>query len=312
MIRSVIFTLLLTMAFSGCLEKETPIPPRPAGDVKSEALVMGTDYLQQLYFDLGTGQLVGQNTKLDWDLAFSTNDSLPRVYLNGARAMYAAATGTDDFSVSPAPADLDFRWDRPSGHVDSTAVGDWELAPGQVYVIDRGSTSSGGLLGYFKLKINGMADGKWDVQVGELGDASGTSIELPVDPNYNFSFFSFPNLNQPEIEPPAADWDLWFTQYTERLELNGEYIAYLVTGVLINSNGVRVAEDSTMAFEEIDRDFAEAQTYSEARHEIGFDWKVFDFDLGFIVNADRNYLIQDTEGVFYKLHFIDFYDAAGN
>ena len=45
---------------------------------------------------------------------------------------------------------------------------------------------------------------------------------------------------------------------------------------------------------------------------IGYDWKVFDFDLGFVVDENRVYIIQDTDSDLYKLVFTSFYDSEGN
>ena len=45
---------------------------------------------------------------------------------------------------------------------------------------------------------------------------------------------------------------------------------------------------------------------------IGFDWKYYDFNLGYIIYPDRYYLLKDEDGFYFKIRFIDFYDPSGN
>ena len=45
---------------------------------------------------------------------------------------------------------------------------------------------------------------------------------------------------------------------------------------------------------------------------IGYDWKEYDFDTGiYAIFPDHVFIVQDVEGYFYKLHFTDWYNAAG-
>jgi len=45
---------------------------------------------------------------------------------------------------------------------------------------------------------------------------------------------------------------------------------------------------------------------------IGYDWKFYDFETSkYTVFVNQNYIIKSTEGKFYKLHFINFYDESG-
>ena len=52
-------------------------------------------------------------------------------------------------------------------------------------------------------------------------------------------------------------------------------------------------------------------TYSDI-NVIGYDWKIYDFDTGFYtIDPSATYILSDTEGYFYKLRFIDFYNENG-
>ena len=46
--------------------------------------------------------------------------------------------------------------------------------------------------------------------------------------------------------------------------------------------------------------------------EIGYDWKIFDFENGkYIIDVQRVFIVKSTEGFYYKLRFIDFYNQDG-
>lgn len=306
--RQILLSLLTLISLSACLEKEEPIPGRPSGEEQEASLHMGDTYANQIYFDLGSGSVVAQVDKYTWDLAFSTS-SVNGIFLNEGKAMFAAPTGSSDFSGEPVLSQLTFGFDDPAGEESKTAIREAENQ--QVWVVNRGVSAAGTQLGYFKLQILEFNEGEWRIKVGELSDLNGTLLTIPADTSYNFEFFSFETLGTLEVEPPKDSWVLWFTSYLESLINGADTIPYLVTGVLINTSGVAVARDTTHGFREITREFAEQLDYTQERNRIGYDWKFYDFDLGYLVNPEINYLIQDHFGLFYKLHFIDFYDSTG-
>ena len=87
----------------------------------------------------------------------------------------------------------------------------------------------------------------------------------------------------------------------------------MVTGVLANRNGVQTAQVFDKDFAEISSEDIGSYEFSDAIDVIGYDWKYYDFSLAnYTINLDQNYIIKTTEGVFYKLHFIDFYNDNGD
>src|SRR5690606_32914488 len=89
-------------------------------------------------------------------------------------------------------------------------------------------------------------------------------------------------------------------------------IAYLVTGCLNNRNGVEVAHVFNKDFESITLSDINLYSFSVATNGIGYNWKEYNFDTGnYAIFSHHNYLIKTTEGKYYKLHFIDFYDSSG-
>ena len=52
--------------------------------------------------------------------------------------------------------------------------------------------------------------------------------------------------------------------------------------------------------------------FSSARDAIGYTWKYYSFDTGsYTVDPSLVYIVQDAEGYFYKLRFVDFYSEQG-
>jgi hypothetical protein len=85
-----------------------------------------------------------------------------------------------------------------------------------------------------------------------------------------------------------------------------------VVGVLLNPNGVATARDSIHDFMDIEADSIRGLEYTTQADVISYDWKYYDFDAGvYTIVPDMNYVIRDTDGFFYKLRFIDFYNDEG-
>jgi len=119
--------LLLAIAFTSCKKGELPVPKHDSGSVNTSAIDMASNYKYQVYFDLKTNSVVGQNLKTAWDLGFEATADGDRVILNSSKAMYAFNTGETDFeSVTDTAGFAAHRtWDAASGNLDSTAIGDW-------------------------------------------------------------------------------------------------------------------------------------------------------------------------------------------
>ena len=121
---------------------------------------------------------------------------------------------------------------------------------------------------------------------------------------------SFDTYQIVDVEPPKESWDLVFTQYTHAFI--DPPVSYLVTGVLSNRYRVQVAVDRQKNYSEIAYGDIASYVFRVDLNVIGFDWKEYDFDTGsYTVFPEINYVIKDSEGRHYKLHFTDFYDDTG-
>ena len=304
--------ILLSLLFVACEKEELPISPHNPGNVITNSIRMESDYRYQLFFDLATNKMVKRNLKVEWDLGFETTPQGNRIILNTSKLMFAANTQQTDFSAVTDTNGYNFKWDEPSGNMDSTAIGNW-IGTSYVYVIDRGFNSSGIHQGFKKIIFESVSNTSYQVRFANLDGTEKVTYSVAKDLTYNFTFLSLNgNGNTVSIEPQKETWDLAFSQYTHVFHDQTSTTPYLVNGVLSNRNKVEISTIFNKSFEGISIDDITTSTFSTAINGIGYNWKEYSFSTAtFTVFANQNYLIKSTEGKYYKLHFIDFYDNLG-
>ncbi len=307
-ISSAIYILLLKIVlFSSCEKVELPVQPHDPGDVITASVNMQEDYTLQIFYDLKTNRIVSQNLKTAWDLAFENSQDGYHVLLNSSKMMYAYNTGKKDFdAVTTKDTTGNKKWDTPDGDLDNTAIGDWRQNR-NVYIIDRGINSTGTRLGLWKIQFIDVNAGRYEVWIAPVSSGETSAVTITKDTTYNLSFLSFEDKKQLMIEPPKNTWDIVFTQYmhifTEPL------MPYLVTGCLLNRNATTAAVDTVREFQSIDISCIKTYSFTNNINTIGYSWKAFTGNT-YVTYPAMNYIIQNHEGIYYKLHFIDFM-AAG-
>lgn len=318
-LHGITIVIISALLLGGCIPEEDPVTPYDRGDIQQNTVGMEADYRYQVYFDLGTNRMVSRNLVTDWDLGFASADTDMAIRLNGGKIMAAVDAGTD-FDAVNSVAGVEWRYDHPAGTPDSTAIGQWwKSTDGQivsqqrVYIIDRGLTPAGKKLGYKKLMITDYTDGVYTVRFADLDGGNDVTMTISRDMEYNTIGLLLDNTAAiVTYEPVNTIWDLTFTRYTH-IFYAPEFTPYSVTGVLLNSNGVAVARDSVRAFEDITFDLVEQYSFVTGRDAVGYDWKTFYLDKGeYVVRPEMIYIIRDTEGFYYKLHFTDFYNEEGD
>ena len=308
--RTGLFLVAVILLFSSCKKGELPIPKHDSGNVITATVNMESNYKYQVYVDLKTNTVVGQNLKTAWDIAFEASPEGKHIRLNSSKAMYAYDTGETDFdAITDTSGFASGRsWDAPSGNLDSTAIGEWE-GENHVYIIDRGYNENGVAQGFRKIVFQSVNETSYQVKFAQLNGTGLTTLTIAKDDLYNFQFLSFTSSGVVMIEPPKADWDLVFTQYIH-VFYEPELTTYLVTGCLLNHSGTRSVYDGATDFSAINFSKVPGYVFSDAINTIGYDWKEFN-GTTYVVHAEKNYIIEDREGFYYKLHFIDFYNSAG-
>lgn len=299
-----------TILFFSCKKEELPVPAHDPGNVTTATVNMESNYKWQLFYDLKTNTVVGQNLKTSWDIGFEATTSGYRIILNTSKAMFARNTGNTNFATITDTTGfaVNKKWDEASGSLDSTAISDWRTT-NNVYVIDRGYNETGVHQGFRKIQFQTVDAAKYIVRFAQLNGTGDVTLQINKDSIYNFQFLSFNTSNVLIIEPPKATWDLEFTSYTH-IFYDTPPTPYLVTGCLLNRYNTSAKMDSLVTFSSIN--LASAQTYilSPSINTIGYTWKTYTGGT-YITHPQMNYIIKDSEGFYYKLHFIDFYNGLG-
>jgi hypothetical protein len=327
-ILNLIALFVVILFLTSCFKEDEKVLPHDPGDVKTVAIELTRDYRYQVYYDLGSGEVVSTNLKNQWDLGFECGVEGWHVILNTSNFMVAAETGLTDFSLPIDTAGYQWKFDVSSGNPDSTAIGNWvefsspdsvKAYSNEVYVIDRGYDELGNLRGLRKIVFEEVDDSTYRFRYANLDGTAENTFIIKKDPSVNYTFFSFEDGGkQLSLEPPKYDWDLIFTQYTTLLITDaGDPYPYLVTGVLSNPSAITIAQDTLYDFSLISLDMVDKLIYSGDQDEIGYDWKdiVGDVNTGnvsYVVIPGINYVIKDWQGFYYKLRFISFYNNNGD
>jgi len=300
-----LFLLLLT-GLSACATKELPIPKRAES---TNQVSLGIDYNDQVYYSLAEGKEVSRNERTSWDLAFESSADGYHIYLNSAKFMYVWNTGqTNMEEVTDTIGFGAGKKMEPSGGLpDSAAIGDWRNL-NNVYLIDRGVTAAGSF-GFVKVQFLQVTEEHYTLVFQDLSGGEIHQLTVNKDELANSTFVSLNEAGYPiTVEPPKDKWDICFTQYSVEIP-----IPYMVTGVLTNryqTSACLVPEGTT--FEEIDLAFAQQLEFNGRMDNIGYDWKVFDLEANtYVVDVNKIYVVKTSEGFYYKIHFVDFYNELG-
>lgn len=305
--RKLLILSVILGALSSCDKGEIPIE-KPVIDAEVVQVETGNDYANQLFYSIYSNEVVLVNNREKWDLGFESSETGSHIFLNSSKMMSAAVTEIEDIEDVHNDNGLSYHYDASDGNLDSTAFGPW-WNNNNVYVVDKGSSTTGTALGKMKVKIVSVDTEKFIFKWGELGVSTTIFTDtIYKNPLLNMNTFSFTSGLEVTIEPASEDWQLLFTQYTHVFE---GHQPYSVNGVLINTKKIEVIETST-SFGQIDYAFALAQSYTNKRDELGYDWKIYDFDaMIYTIEANKHYILRDLESRYFKLRFVDFYTIQG-
>lgn len=318
----------LSVALSSCFKKEKPIA-LPAGTTEIKTVFLGKNYEKELYFDLSSNTY--QEAQLaEWDLCFDASKDGWGIYVNsGTNAVLKNLnlynlTEPKSFDTSGYIKNLDTLTDSPDGRPENTGIGKWQdkyITVGAdnlhvIYIIQLPYLS--GSARYKRLQFLAVTDTSYVFKISELYENgspayNGKIVEVKKSEDHNFIYYCFNHggYTVQNAEPNKNSWDIEFTRYKHIFtDLGPKPFPYLVNGVLSNKNNVAIAKDSITLFEDIDAAKVSQYTFTTDRNGIGYDWKTFDRNgsLTYTVNSRITYIIRDTDGQFYKLRFLDFYN----
>jgi HmuY protein len=150
-----------------------------------------------------------------------------------------------------------------------------------------------------------------------------TEFTIPKNQDYSLMYFSFENGGQMvDAAPKKNNWDMVFTKYTHIYlsePVTSPYRYYIVCGALLNkwsdNENAIAKKDSTpnyKPFNEITSADIGTFNFTKNAAQIGFEFKNYDFNLGYTIFPDQYYMLRDPSGYYYKIRFLDFYDSQGN
>lgn len=328
--------ILLVLLGTSCFKKDDAVK-LPPGYTEISTFSMGDKddpYSKQIYFDLSSNQYSSKELA-DWDLKFETSDKGFGVFINGGNEIKTCIPEYYNLT-EPITSDTAYIYERinninfeavdnGNGKAEESAIGDWRKN-----IIPSGTGDSlhiiypiqlrylTGMDRYRRLQIFDVNDSFFLCKFSKMFENNPPLVKIYKNKNQNFTYYSFKNGGKvvDNIEPPKDQWDLEFTRY--RAHLNPPTpIPYSITGVLSNPTNVKVCMDTKNKFDDIDANYVSGYNFSTNRDVIGYDnWKTFDYINGgkgrYTMHPEITYIIMDTDGKFYKLRFLDFYDKYDN
>jgi len=314
--------LLLCVGLAGCIPEDVPVAPFDRGNAQTRQVAMGSDYQTQIFFDFESDSVVATMPLTVWDVGVITAGERPALVLNSAKIMGASDMGAVDFMAPvSAPKTLPYRYDDPSGNLDSTAIGEWwsnadeagnYTTRGHLYIIDRGYDAAGKSQGYARLMVLGATADSCTLRCAALNGSGDRTITVSRDSSRTVAGIIFgTDPKAVDAEPLREEWDILFTRYTHIFR-DPDFVAYSVTGLLLNRWMTMVAVDSTRPFTEITSSDIGRYTLEPRRDGVGYGWKVYNLNAGlYTVNTGITYILRTSTGFYYKLHFTDFYNDGG-
>lgn len=310
----IILCSTLVILFTACQKGELPVSKADRGTCVTTMLDLGTNYKNQIWYKLKGNRVVNMNSRNDWDLAFESGEKGNHVLLNSAKLMFAVNTYKQNFANVSINDTIGFSTKKQPDDVsvlNASVIGIFENSNSNVFIIDLGVDENNFPIGLKKLQLVENTSTKFKLKFSNLDGSEFHLTEFSKDNTYNYLHFSLlQNTLQTSVGAPKESYDLEFTQYTHVFDTSGQLLPYLVQGVIINSNKVEVSKISGKTFESVNiKDTLQYPLVSKP-DIIGYDWKIYNFSTGIYSIAPYSYIIRDTEGYFYKLRFVDFYNGS--
>jgi len=312
-----LITLLSICLILFSCEKEDPIyPPSTEGTLSAE---MGGNYQYSVYFNIEQGNFV-QSVEHDlWTLSFSSDDGDTLLSLNTGNFMFAQNSGDTNFNaVVDTLMGIPWKYDFPTGVKHRKALKSTlnasKKASKLVFVLDLGFDAGGNRLGYRKFQLLNFDLNGYTFRYANLNGSDSRVVRLNREDNKRRIMYDMRSHRIEDIEPPANSWDMCFTQYTDYdLTTAGDTLIYLVRGVQTDAKRHTVfLADDLFNWESLQLSDVLNERFSSAENEIGYDWKVYSFDVArYIVQPEMIYIVNTGQSGYYALRFVDFYNEFG-
>ncbi len=313
--KSIASFLLAIVFFSSCEKKEEPVKLPPHGLSMVTTIEMKDDYSQQVCFNLQTGAKFTSAT-YGWDLAFDNRNGSNLILMNTGKDVKAWVSNDTTFNAITSPNGIAFDWDRSGAEYDSLIIKDRWLSSGQcnnkIILLDLSNLEPADIR-YKKIQVTSVNAMHYTLRLANINGSDEQMVTITKQAGDNFTYFSFnPQPQQKACEPASQSWQLMFTRYKTWVSALGTTIPYNVTGVWLNPEGVSCTKLVDIPFELITYESVKNLPLQNNRDAVGYEWKGFDFDFtngNYKIFSNWTYIIKDANGTYFKMRFLDFYDA---
>lgn len=286
--------------------------------------------------------------RISWDLGFYSG-SEDKVILNYSTFMMAQPLDKTDMNevtsadtvgmgstmiIGTSGADVFI--DHPDRDLDKLAIADISGTDSEnpVYIVNRGAGPGEGNVDPGSVDVGGTALGWKKIRILKSGsdyiiqhaDIDATTFEevtVSKSATANFTYFSFENGANIEVEPAKEQWDIVFTVSSNIINFGFGNGAYGFSDFVL-SNRQGGTEVAAVVLERDDNgeivagqtgydDFSAADlgsvTFSADGHTIGSSWRsVFSRT----AHSHVFFIVKDEEGNNYKVQFLGLLDDQGN
>ena len=314
--------LIIAIILQSCFEEDERVPAKIKGE-ETEISLENSIYDNQIYFDLGSEEIRAIHPNSSWTLAFGAGPDDWHVNINSADFYGVAPTGKFDFQdVVPITNPEMYTFDASSGNPDSCSFAGWlnrESLPwqptGEIFLISEYDGIK--YIPEWALRIDSYDNLVFNISYCKMKGEVFTKTVIK-DSDRNLVHVNLePQFTQVIIEPPKTDWDLLFSQYGTILFTDeGVPTPYFVRGALQNLFNHKTALEAKIPFDSIDVFQALDMDFNKKLDAIGHDWKepLIDFESNtavYQVRKDSTWIINDNEGYYYKLRFVNYYNKTG-
>lgn len=301
-IRNLMISVLSLIAFLfSCEKDELPKPISNGDGTVLQVLEMGASYANQIGFSLENAS-VNQINAMDWDMYIYPDKA---IRLNTSRFMKVLKVESEnDFTLEYA--DTLFTYDTYSSSHFNFKLN--AINNVSYYILDLGRNLEGEFLYKLHLKIS-LIDNRVFMEFKKENEDDWKVKVIELTSNYGH-FYSF--IKDVEmINPIFIDSDFYCGGYITKFDEAN--LDYLVRGILVNkTNDIEIDTVTTISFEDISLADIPSFEFRSQIDQIGYDWKFYDLDKGlYMIDQSKIYIIKYSNGLIYKLKFIDYYNEEG-
>jgi hypothetical protein len=311
--------LLMSISLVSCFKEDEKIFPPPPGDETLYSFEKSI-YDYQSYFDFSGDTCVAVIPNDSWQIEFGTDPASWEVRINSAAYYGVYPTGDSAFNgITRITDPLKYVFDMSDGNPDSCAFASWlnktdkpYYPTGEVFLI--GENDGFKTIPKWKIRIDSYSDTSFTFTYATFPSGNPVKTEIFKDTRFSYVQYDLKANTQSFSQPQKTGYDLLFTQYgTILYDDNGTPTPYYVRGILLNPFNTEASLDTLHSFEEITYETIKDYQFSSRRDVIGHEWKDVKVDqtnnsAEYFVNSRLNWIIKDTDGYYYKMKFLEFYN----